>query len=465
MAISNGVWEIRDTGNSLNGGCFNLASGGTDYSQQDAAQLSIGDAAATGTTTLTSVTGGFTAAMVGNVLQISGGTLTAGFYEITGFTNTSTITLDRPPGTGSGSTAKVGGALTSLQAAITGAVAASATGSTFWVRYAATPYTLSNATMSPPSWASPNPTVINGYYATRGDLEGTNSFANCPIIKKAAGNEPIFTLTGTAQRIRCMILDGNSLSTFGISIAGATSPVCEFVKATGCTTSGFLVTGMACVRCLASGNAVGFQSSTAAGTMISGCTATANTSHGINTGGGTTVHDCLIYANGGSGINNSSGAINILGCTIYSNTSDGVRMGNISQVHGTQVRNTILTNNGGYGVNLATGTGPSSWAGSNFNAFGGGASANTSGARNGLPAGANDVTLAGDPYTNAAGGDFTLNTSAGAACRNAGFPGVLPGTSGMGYGDIGALRHQDPAASGVGLPVIGSAIVRARRSA
>src|SRR3990167_994955 len=80
------VWEIRPTnGSDLNGACVNSATVVTDYSQQDAAQLSITDGATTGAgvTTFTSAAAGFTSAMVGNCLHLESGTnVTPGFYEI-----------------------------------------------------------------------------------------------------------------------------------------------------------------------------------------------------------------------------------------------------------------------------------------------------------------------------------------------------------------------------------------------
>jgi hypothetical protein len=55
----------------------------------------------------------------------------------------------------------------------------------------------------------------------------------------------------------------------------------------------------------------------------------------------------------------------------------------------------------------------------NYNAY----RNNTSGPRQYLTAGANDVTLTADPYTNEAGNDFSLNATAGggAACTDTGF--------------------------------------------
>jgi len=112
------VWEYQTTADANNGGGFYDRIPGTsvDYSQQTAAQLSLTDLAmATGGTTLTSATGGFTAAMAGNIIYIASGThFTAGFYEIIVRTDTNTVTLDRDAtdGTnGSAGVGKVGGAL------------------------------------------------------------------------------------------------------------------------------------------------------------------------------------------------------------------------------------------------------------------------------------------------------------------------------------------------------------------
>jgi len=118
MAVqATAVWRVRPSGNNSNGGGYDGTTypGGTDYSQQNTAQLSLTDlACTTGTSTLTSATGGFTAAMVGNAIQITAGTnFTVGVYFISAFTNANTVTLDRSPvGASSGSvgTGYVGGA-------------------------------------------------------------------------------------------------------------------------------------------------------------------------------------------------------------------------------------------------------------------------------------------------------------------------------------------------------------------
>ena len=65
-------WDVRTTGDDTNGGAFNTASSGTDYSQQDAAQITYTDLVIGGTNTqLTSAANPFTAAHVGNLVNVT----------------------------------------------------------------------------------------------------------------------------------------------------------------------------------------------------------------------------------------------------------------------------------------------------------------------------------------------------------------------------------------------------------
>lgn len=120
------IWEVRTTGNAGNGGGFYAARdavNGIDYSQQDAAQLSLTDLAMDqSATTLTSATSGFTHAMEGNIIYIASGTnFDVGYYEIVTYTDTNTVTIDRTAaagGVGSSGVGKVGGALISINTAI-----------------------------------------------------------------------------------------------------------------------------------------------------------------------------------------------------------------------------------------------------------------------------------------------------------------------------------------------------------
>lgn len=100
------------TAGNLNGGGFNSARGGTNYSLQNAAQYTATDGTSSASTTFTSATAGFTSAMVGNYLHVTAGTgATVGWYEIVTFNSTSSVELDRASGTMTNATFYVGGAM------------------------------------------------------------------------------------------------------------------------------------------------------------------------------------------------------------------------------------------------------------------------------------------------------------------------------------------------------------------
>src|SRR5689334_2231881 len=115
------VWRVRAGGADTNGAGYDsgIASAGTDYTQQDAAQLSLTDLVCqvsddAGRLKIRSATGGFTSAMIGNALRVSAGTgWTTGYYFITAVSSTNLCTVDRSPAGGAdrtGGTGAVGGA-------------------------------------------------------------------------------------------------------------------------------------------------------------------------------------------------------------------------------------------------------------------------------------------------------------------------------------------------------------------
>jgi len=117
------TWYVRKSGAEINGGGFDpsIAGAGTNYADQDAPQLSITDLVSTASTTVTSANGGFTAAMIGNVLRLASATGSpvadsAGsrYLVITGVTDTNTATVDKTSGTYTAGVAKVGGAHATL---------------------------------------------------------------------------------------------------------------------------------------------------------------------------------------------------------------------------------------------------------------------------------------------------------------------------------------------------------------
>jgi len=200
-------WEVRTTGNNNSGGCYEaIGDGGTDYSQQDAAQLSLTDLAMTASgTTLTSVTGGFTAAMVDNCIQITAGTnFVTGFYHITVRTDTNTVTIDRDAttgGNGSSGTGAVGGGLLTIQKAVDAVVG----GNTIWVKdgtYA------EEVTLTGPTKVDGDPLELLGYVtshndnptgASRPDVTGSDSRTNVLKVEAKSwfiGNMRFHNATG-----------------------------------------------------------------------------------------------------------------------------------------------------------------------------------------------------------------------------------------------------------------------------
>ncbi len=239
------VWEYRAsaTASNVNGGGFVTGASGTDYSQQDAAQLALTDLASAGDwLTVTSVTGGFTDAMIGNLIHITAatGSVTVGWYQILTRADTNTITVDRATGTGNwtAGTGRIGGAL-SLPTSAT--VAAMVAGNTAWVKYGT--YDVSGASVAIGT-AGTNIAQINfsGYKTTRGDNPTLTDRPTLSLVTRYfqpanywTVSNIIFTGTGT------VVVSGFSYSTFknckfsGSNAAGiAFSSIGYQVKIIGC---------------------------------------------------------------------------------------------------------------------------------------------------------------------------------------------------------------------------------------
>jgi hypothetical protein len=103
-------WEVRTTGAATNGGGY--SSGGTDYCQQDAAQIAVADAVTDGSTTVTSATANFPADCVGNVIYLSGGFSGSPVRrQVVTRNSTTSIVVDAAVNSGSSITLNLGGAV------------------------------------------------------------------------------------------------------------------------------------------------------------------------------------------------------------------------------------------------------------------------------------------------------------------------------------------------------------------
>ena len=135
--------------------------------------------------------------------------------------------------------------------------------------------------------------------------------------------------------------------------------------------------------------------------------------------------------------------ITIFQNTIYKSGRHGINVAN-ALMREYNIRNNLLVQNVGYGIvgDASAGSAALPMYDGNFyysNTSGARSNMDDTGSVNAINASSPyvnvlDVTLSVDPFTNAAGNDYSLNTTAGggAAVTGAGTPGAMPGTSVVG---------------------------------
>src|SRR5262245_1843264 len=101
MALSaNTVWNVRTGGSDNNGGAFVSGATGVNRSLQDGAHATPTGTVHTTTTQMNVVGHTVHADDIGNLLQVTAGTATAGFYQITNVdVPNNRWTMDRSMGT------------------------------------------------------------------------------------------------------------------------------------------------------------------------------------------------------------------------------------------------------------------------------------------------------------------------------------------------------------------------------
>jgi hypothetical protein len=450
MALSaNTEWEVRATGSNTNGGGFVNGASGTDWTQQDSPQYSVTDGVANGTTTITSATANFGTDVVGNIVYVSGGTgsITAGWYQITSRTNSTTIVLDRSTGltAGTGVTLKIGGAFATLSQVFTVVVASN----TVWVKSGS--YSISTGlTTGSTGNDLPNtaPDCLLGYNTTRGDCPTGSSR---PTISTSS-SIVMLSFGSNNLHIENFILDGGGVATKGIVLSSDRGNIISNCKVTNCTTMGIQGAGGNVNRCEVTGMTSG---ATAAFYMNADncidCYAHDNTCTGFSCDGsdsGSIFVRCISANNSGASSDGFAsrgtllGASCMLNCVSYNNGRHGLYVpGNYASM---SVNNCVFVKNGDFGISWGVVL-KKATLDINYNAFGTGSIQNTSGLRSNVIAGINDITITANPFTDPDNGDFSLNNTAngGTSLRAAGYPGVMPGATTTGYMDIGAIQHQD----------------------
>lgn len=448
--------------NGLNtvAGCATVASptSGTfsiDYSRSTTAALSLSDGAClTAATNLTSATGGFTKAMIGNLLYSTGAGTNdiTGYLEIVNHTDTNTVVIDRTAASGgdaTGITFKVGGG-----AASPGMVSGSkVAGNIILVRGGddpeANPFNISNSadvSGGRISWGAGMHFHLLGYGTLPGDITTVGSTAR-PVLKAAANSVAILTNSSNTNTIaENLILDGNKATYTGTAASSGNN----YWVARNCTarngaSGGFLGGGLAATDCDA-------HSNTGAGfpfcRSLVRCVARDNSTNGFF--GATTMVDCVAVDNTQDGMNVNNTMVSMSGCTCANNGGDGADFG--ASMSSCIIDNCIFYGNGNYGIRSAAASGARLRA---FNcAFG----SNTSGATTGPVELNGTVTLTATPFTNSASDDYSLNntTGGGASCRAAGIPSAFAGLSSTpNYRDLGAAQSQYGTGSAGGADIIG----------
>jgi len=338
-------WEVRTTGAADNGGGFDPVLGAlaTDYSQQDAAELSLsdGETSAAGSADLISDTGGFTDEMVGNVLYAASGTNTiVGYYQIVSYTDTNTVTLDRAPDDGVGGLTgdavfKVGGAIDTPQTVID-------IGSgidTIWIKKG--DYTAETIVASGIN--------ITGYDTTHGD--NPTAFANMPTFLTAqlwsGGVISNIACDGGGFNINSAEVKNCYAKNALIGYEGSRGVLIDCV-ADGCD-SGFDIVLSELIRCRATGGAVGYNLVSYQCFYI-GCTADTNTYgwYAIGDADGT-FFGCIAYSNTGTGFYTTCGKFN--NCISYDNDI-GFQLVGLSNERAIAIFNCVASSNTNEGFYL-----------------------------------------------------------------------------------------------------------------
>ena len=352
MAISsNTIWRVRIGGLDTNGGAFDpsIAGAGTDYTDQDTAQLSLTDLATAGVSaSVTSATGGFTSAMIGNAIYIASGTnFTAGTYFVVAVASSNAATLDRNCCTAaaSGGVVKLGGAHASISRCSSVGAAA---GNTVMVRGQGSNEPVDIDYYTSTYWSGQSSLRYIGYngrpkISHSGILFYNVSYCsleNFYFIQTSAGytNQGVLVSSTACLAVNCVFDQGGFDST---QVTYSACINCTFIN------TGTQVAGTRHAIVLGAGGGYG-QS-------ILSCHIKDIRGPGINliVSRGATVLNTIIQNCGSDGINiTTASGVNTLavsGCTLYGNAGHGITIDGTTHV----VKDCLITNHttsGKYGL-------------------------------------------------------------------------------------------------------------------
>ena len=391
------------------------------------------------------------------------GSLAAVRREVISVTNATTIVVDATVATGTGITLNLGGALLTL-GELASAARGMVGGNRAYVKSGT--YALSAGVTFAQSVGNPTnatlPSEIVGYKSVRGDIAFGVNAASRPVVTTNAAITAL-TFSGGGWEIRNLVIGaGTATPAIGINTGG------NYVNIANCAVTAYAQYGI-----YASQSYTGVRGCEVTG-GLSGAAAGIFTGQASSEVTGCNVHDGIgvgIQASGSGSVShnfvtNMAGATSdgiqtqvagqCLLNTIYNVGRHGFSVA--SAFHGAlAIKGNIFAKCGGYGMTNLAGAGVAARREWDGNAY----YSNTSGDRNNFddisvnPVNAVapytnvlDVlggTLTVNPFTNAAGGDFTLNNAAngGALLRGTGVFNTWPNVTQVGYRDFGAIQHQD----------------------
>lgn len=238
MALAtDATWEVRTTGNDANGGGFRASSPGTsvDRSQQDSPHVTIDGTTITGVLDATRqriiLTGyAVNSADPGNHVQISGGTATAGVYEVvTVDVGTNGWNVDRIAGAAGGNTVigRMGGAFAS-PGKVAGVKAA---GNQVWIKsgtyvLSATSNVSGGRVVESTGGSGVVYSKWSGYTSTRGDGAPTR-----PVLQAGAASVVLFNVGSAGNR---SWIEGLEFSAGGFTITEGIRNDGDFTVVTNC---------------------------------------------------------------------------------------------------------------------------------------------------------------------------------------------------------------------------------------
>lgn len=447
------VWEVRSGGASTNGGGFKTGATGTDYSLQNGVQYTF-TTATTAAANAIFLDAQAAADMVGNILNITGGTnFITGRYEVISVSVGVSMTLDRncTSAAGASGAAVLGGALDSVKTVSPVIVA----GNICYSKYFTETFTT--------TW-SPNPMAGTGFLPIRFVSYDTtrsydNADANRSTITTATNSTALVTGNATNYVYFSNFIFTNTAATRAKAFDNATAQsfngiffncmfdgfagVCATTSATASTQIGYSFYFCELKNGTAASPAIEWFP--AGGAVYYGCYFHNNAAGAIktnNTAITMVLIGCVLSNNGGRAINigtaSVAGSVTLIGNSFYNNTTANL---DISSITGGSV-SVVAYNNIFYGGTL----GIKGTASKNTVYFLGGNAFGNNTAYTNFPTGTADITLSADPFTNGADGtgDFSLNSTAGggALCKSVGLPTVLPGGTTTDYLDVGAMQVQ-----------------------